>query len=125
MAVSKKWLAKPAGPLAPITDAILPPRVFAAYKNNRYVVTLRYGKFPFGGDGVIAMVQRHDDKPIPNHWREMQKVKNEIFGPEALAIECYPPESKLIDEANIYWLWVSVDSETGAIKAQSGAYNEE
>ena len=59
-----------------------------------------------GVTAVKAMVQRHDDKPIPGHWRQLQNIKNELFGTESTAIEFYPPESELEDVANIYWLWV-------------------
>ncbi len=39
-------------------------------------------------------------------WKDLQRIKNEIFGEEAMAIQYFPPESSLIDEANVYWLFV-------------------
>jgi hypothetical protein len=36
----------------------------------------------------------------------MQRIKNEIFGPETWAVEYYPSQSKLQDIHNIYWLWI-------------------
>lgn len=39
-------------------------------------------------------------------WNEKQRIKNEIFGKEAIAIEVFPPESELVDEANMYHIWV-------------------
>ena len=35
-----------------------------------------------------------------------QKIKNEIFGDEYIALEVFPRESELVDEANMYHLWV-------------------
>ena len=109
---AKKLFKKPPGPLIEIPLSITPHPgwMTRAYKNNRYVVMIA-DNVPMTG-GIMAtrvMVQRHDDSPIPNHWREMQAIKNEIFGPETMAIEYFPPESELIDYANIYWLWIFPD----------------
>ena len=30
------------------------------------------------GIGIRAMIQKHDDSPIKNHWQEIQNIKNEI-----------------------------------------------
>ena len=78
-----------------------------AFKNNYYVVMV-YDKTLMAGDVVAKkiMIQAHNDKPIKNHWRELQSIKSEIFGRETVAIEYYPPESTLIDDFNIYWLWI-------------------
>lgn len=51
-------------------------------------------------------VRRNDRKPI-HDWRVLQRVKNELAGPEAEAVELYPRESRLVDTANSYWLWVA------------------
>lgn len=39
-------------------------------------------------------------------WAEKQRIKNEIFGKERIAVEVFPEESKLVDEANLYHIWV-------------------
>jgi len=52
------------------------------------------------------MVQRHDDAIFPNHWAEMQRIKNEIFGPESVAVQYFPATSNLIDRFNIYWMFI-------------------
>lgn len=39
-------------------------------------------------------------------WSEKQRIKNEIFGKESIAIEIFPKEMDLIDKANMYHLWV-------------------
>lgn len=55
------------------------------------------------------MIQKHDDTPIQQHWATIQKIKNEIFGEETTAVEYYPAKSNLIDDHNIYWLWIFPD----------------
>lgn len=42
-------------------------------------------------------------------WVEKQRIKNEIFGNEAIAIEIFPKESELVDEANMYHIWILHD----------------
>lgn len=61
---------------------------------------------PFGKVASRAMIQRHDDMPIQSHWSEIQSIKNAIYGADAMGYECYPPQNKLTNKANIYWLWV-------------------
>ena len=106
---AKKLLKKPKGPLLPVEiKAVDNPPIWLdrAYSNNRYVVMINDTAEIQGMKAVKVMIQRHDDKPIPNHWRELQNIKNEIYGPEAYGMEWYPPESELVDKANIYWLWM-------------------
>jgi len=39
-------------------------------------------------------------------WRDFQSIKNDFCGEEYCAIEIYPPESRLVDMANVFHLWV-------------------
>ena len=107
--VAKKLLKKPRGKLELINleQFAAPDWMTRAYRNNRYVVMIQDDvEMTDGTRATRAMVQRHDDKPLTNHWREMQNIKNEIFGDESVGIEYYPAETELTDRANIYWLWV-------------------
>lgn len=38
-------------------------------------------------------------------WDELQRVKNETLGPDVWCVEVYPPESELVDVANMRHLW--------------------
>lgn len=114
---AKELLSRQPGELKEInlsTSSTVPDGMTHAFSNNRYVVMVfRDAHLSIAGvdaPAIKVMVQRHDDKPIPRHWSELQNIKNIIFGHEANAIEFYPPHSELIDQANIYWLWV-VDSQ--------------
>jgi len=53
-------------------------------------------------------VKRHDKDTI-HDWRHLQQIKNELIGPENEGIELYPAESRLVDSANQYHLWVNPD----------------
>jgi hypothetical protein len=74
------------------------------YTNDAYYVEVR-AKPPF----VHLDIRRHDGGDCKN-WRELQQIKNEIVGPEHEAVELFPAESRLVDTANQYHLWVHVSS---------------
>lgn len=77
--------------------------------NNLYQVNIReeYNDF-VEGNVVQLLIKRRDKHPIHN-WRHFQQIKNELVGPENEGIELYPAESRLIDTANQYHLWVIAD----------------
>ncbi len=50
-------------------------------------------------------IKRRDKQPI-HDWRDLQAIKNMLCGPEFEAIELYPAESRLLDAANQYHLFV-------------------
>lgn len=39
-------------------------------------------------------------------WDELQVMKNQIFGDEAIAIEIFPAESELVNFRNVRHLWL-------------------
>lgn len=73
----------------------------AIYVNNLYSVYVR----EIGHGALHISFHRHTRAPIRD-WRHFQAIKNEVAGPERLAIEVFPPESMLMDEANEYHIWV-------------------
>lgn len=104
----------------PITDfekidlssvKFIPFGMTRAYRNTRFTVMVYDNSPVTTGTAIRIMVQKHDDTPIINHWKEMQGIKNKIFGEETTAIEYYPAESNLIDDHNIYWMWIFKNNE--------------
>ncbi len=73
--------------------------------NGTYVAIL--DKKPEGiiGPHWHLSVRREDREPIRD-WRDMQNLKNDIVGPEREAVELYPAESRLVDAANQFHLWI-------------------
>jgi|GEM_PF-1803475 len=55
-------------------------------------------------DMVHLCIKRIDKSPIRD-WRHVQRIKNDVLGPECEAVELYPKESRLVDTANQYHLW--------------------
>ena len=39
-------------------------------------------------------------------WWEMQRIKNELAGPETTAVEVYPPQADVMDAADMFHIWV-------------------
>jgi len=76
------------------------------FHNNRYHVILR--KYPNpqeGGPDIVHLSIRDNERTAKHDWRDFQRIKNEIVGPETEMIEVYPRESQLIDYSNQYHLW--------------------
>ncbi len=97
-----KWIESNLNELSAI-----PYGMTGAFQNNRYCVTVYENtKMSEGVTATRLMIQKWDDTPINNHWRELQKIKNELFGEDVTAIEYYPSSKQLIDDHNIYWLFI-------------------
>lgn len=79
------------------------------YKNDVYQVNIRWKStnHAFGDEVEIVhlSIKRIDRAPI-HDWRDLQHIKNELVGPECEAMELYPAESRRVDTANQYHLWV-------------------
>jgi hypothetical protein len=77
------------------------------YVNDMYQVNLRdCGTPPPGWPPMVHLsIKRRDKLPI-HDWRDLQEIKNLIVGPEHEGVELYPKESRLVDTANQYHLWV-------------------
>lgn len=74
----------------------------AFYSNRIYACAV----YPPDSNGVgHVSVQRKDRAPARD-WRELQQIKNDIFGAERVAVEIYPAESNLVDITNTTHLWV-------------------
>lgn len=75
-----------------------------AWANNLYAVLIR----PFldaNGDEVVHLAIRTISNLEPP-WRDMQRIKNEICGGESTAVSVMPPASELVDDADMYHMWV-------------------
>jgi hypothetical protein len=89
-------------------------REVETWSNSRYRVRV-YRK-----DGAVRGLQVQVGAPgveAPG-WSELQRVKNEIAGPEAEAYEIFPAESRLVDGGPAYWLFVAPPGE----KVPGGLY---
>ncbi len=110
---AERKFKKPVTKFEPIdltTAPYVPPGMTRAWRNTRYTVMV-FDNHPadINHHRITAtriMIQKHNNTPFVNHWSEIQKIKNEIFGAEVTAVEYYPAESELINDKNIYWIWI-------------------
>jgi len=42
-------------------------------------------------------------------WHEMQRIKDELAGEDATAVEVYPPHDEIVDGADMFHIWVLPD----------------
>lgn len=73
------------------------------WRNRLYAVLCRHVDTPMGT--IIHCAIRSASQLEPP-WRDMQRIKAELFGPELTAIEVMPPASKTIDGADMYHMWI-------------------
>ncbi len=73
------------------------------FTNDLYVVQVET-TMPF----IHLIIRRHDWDTCKD-WRHFQQIKNLLVGVENEAVELFPAESRLIDTANVYHLWVHAD----------------
>lgn len=84
-------------------------RVCNLFVNSRYQVDKRPADtLPEGWPGMVWLsIKRLDRGPVGDErFRDFQRIKNELVGPECEAVELYPAEKRLVDTANQYHLWV-------------------
>lgn len=85
------------------------------YQNDLYVVTVR-DIHPAEGSGAPEAkhlsIRRQDRAPVRD-WRDFQRIKNQLAGPEWTGVEIYPAESVKVDGANQYHLWCFDVSDLG------------
>lgn len=105
-----KWTKFKRGTLDPIQLAKMKPEERALlmedtiYLNNRYQVNVRPVSVEGWPDMIHLSIKRLDKQPI-HDWRDLQRIKNEIVGPDHEAVELYPHEERLIDTSNQFHLW--------------------
>lgn len=105
-------------PWTPLQEVPVPPGDWPpdeipvkAYVNSRYQVWVYeiYPRNPIPGQSeeplIHLSIKWHDRRPI-HDWRDLQRIKNEICGPEREGVELYPAESRLVDTANQFHLWI-------------------
>jgi hypothetical protein len=84
-----------------LVQVLAAPNVFV---NDTYYIQMRDAS-PF----VHLNIARCDGEPCTS-WRDFQEIKNELVGTENEGVELFPAESRLVDTANQYHLWVMADS---------------
>ena len=86
-------------------------RCQSIFLSETYQVNVQLLRHPFGpnlGDVAWLSIKRRD-REVVRDWRELQAIKNAIVGPGHEGFELYPAESRLVDTANQFHLFVFMD----------------
>jgi hypothetical protein len=78
----------------------------SCWVNSRYQVFVRFVQPEMPGWPIMVhlSIKSHDREPH-HDWRDFQRLKNELVGTDSEALEVYPAEARLVDEANQFHLW--------------------
>ena len=74
-----------------------------AYANDLYAVLVRPLETEWGTVLHLAIRTASNLEPP---WRDKQRIKDELFGPSLTAIEVMPPKDEIVDQADMYHMWV-------------------
>ncbi len=76
-----------------------------AAENGVFIVMMRETDAGVWGPLTHAWV-RTASEAVDLTWAEKQRIKDEVFGRERVAVEVFPPRSELVDASNLFHLWV-------------------
>lgn len=77
------------------------------YANDKYQVAVDYSQWDSKkGDGIIWLSIKNHERTTGISWQHKQWIKNDICGEEMEAVEIFPAESRMVNTANQYHLWV-------------------
>ena len=77
-----------------------------AYANDLYAVLVRPLETEWGTVMHCAIRTASNLEPP---WRDKQRIKNELFGANSVAVEVMPRDVEVVDQADMYHMWVLPD----------------
>ena len=107
--MQRQLIAGMRGPWTPwdharMPDGQCPFGAHIVHRNNYYTVLEAQRVTEWGAVAHLA-IRRHDEK-MTDSWKDKQRIKDTLKGAIFTAIEVFPTENDLIDEANMAHLWV-------------------
>lgn len=82
-----------------------PHGVTRLWENGWFVVMLRPIPLPDGTRIDHVFVRNKPNTPVRS-WTDLMRIKRELFNADSLAVEVFPPDAEIIDEANLTHLWI-------------------
>ena len=79
--------------------------LLTVWKNNLYSVQVYRRALGAEGEALHLAVRRHDESEVRG-WDDLQRIKNEIAGVDRAALEVYPVEAEVMNQANMRHLFV-------------------
>lgn len=88
----------------PSFAAIAPQGVWKIFANN--FCSVQISRINLSSAHGYKLGIRLNDQSTHLEWSDIQRIKNELLGEVYEGIQIFPREQDLVDEANMYWLWV-------------------
>lgn len=82
-----------------------PEGLTRVFRNNLFTVLIYDNKKDLFGNRASRVMVKHNFGKVVG-WKELQFIKNSIFGKESLGYQFLPPESVVVDKVNMYWFFV-------------------
>lgn len=103
----ERWAACQGFSEEEVADVIAAETDAEAWTNALYTATVHpTAAWLDGWPSMKRLSIRRIDRRAIHDWRHLQRIKSDIFGPEAEAVELYPSERRVVDTANSFHLWV-------------------
>jgi hypothetical protein len=77
-----------------------PHGVTQIFENGWFAVSIR----PIAS-GYHLFISNAPGTPVRS-WHDLQRIKNELIGYDHTAVEIFPPQKEVVDQANMTHLWV-------------------
>ena len=77
------------------------------WRNSFYIVFRKELEPEKGLDGAVRLSIKQNQGKAIREWKHLQRIKNELVGPEREAAEIFPPESMLADMSHEHHLFVT------------------
>ena len=86
----------------------LPSSIIEGWRDNHFAVWVSHEPSAWG---VVThlWIRRHTGEARRPSWKEAQRIKDTIVGWERVAVEVFPRRVDIVDQANMYHLWVLPD----------------
>lgn len=100
----RAWHPMGRGTLSPVLASVaaaMGDRVDEAWMNDLYQCVVRHK-----ANGMTHLSIKRHDRAAVRDWRHLQAIKNDVCGEEREGVELFPAESRLVDTANEYHIWV-------------------
>lgn len=109
VAKDPRWVSSPMAPDEAFVDRVngvvvqIWKHVTPGCNGTPWQGTLRVAVKHTSGKTVEKAMDRKYSKPIT--WDDMQAIKDHYW-PNRIAVEVYPPRDKIVNDADMRWMWV-------------------
>lgn len=74
------------------------------FRNSRYAVIVVEVPMPAGPDAIHLLMMPRNNR-AGGAWSDLQRIKNEVVGPDIEMYQVHPAEAETVDAEHTYHLW--------------------